>query len=216
MQWEDGKVQSESMDLVREADKRYDSGNELYPKDIESEVINKVRAFDKIFPRRTRPSSRAAFLFRSDGEPLWKNEFEKVLRETNDLLAETSEKGPFFCGDRFTAADVAWAPFLERYAAQLPCFHDGLDPKCETTYPHLYAWYEAMEKQVPEYSCKVQGDASSWRKVLKMAGYGNAGVPPLVSERMDNAHEKESAPLTEEAAQKQQMIWDDYSNARPW
>ncbi len=218
--WDDGRTQSESMDLVREVDKRYpEYGRTLYPKDIENEVINKVRAFDRIFPSRTRPSSRAAFLFRYDGEPLWKNEFEKVLHDANELLSETSAdgtNGPFFCGERFTAADIAWAPFLERYAAQLPCFHDGLDPKCAETYPHLSAWYAAMEEQIPEYSCKVQGDASSWRKVLKMAGYGNAGVPTNVSDRMDDANVKESQPLTNEAVEKQQLTWEEYSATRPW
>ncbi len=215
--WDDGRTQSESMDLVREADKRFpEYGRTLYPKDIENEVINKIRAFDQIFPSRTRPSSRAAFLFRYDGEPLWKNEFEKVLHDTDELLSETSDDGPFFCGERFTAADIAWAPFLERYAAQLPCFHDGLNPRCAETYPHLSTWYTAMEEQISEYSCKVQGDASSWRKVLKMAGYGNAGVPPLVSDRMDDANVKESQPLTNDAKEKQKLIWTEYSATRPW
>ena len=88
--WGDGKTQSESMDLVREVDKRFE-GIELYPDDILNEVINKARAFDNIFPRGARPSSRAAFLFRYDGEPLWKNEFEKVLRETDEHLASLGE-----------------------------------------------------------------------------------------------------------------------------
>ena len=75
--------------------------------------------------------SCATFLFRYDGEPLWKNEFEKVLNDTNDLLGETSSSGLFLYGEQFTVADIVWMLFLERYAAQLPCFHDGLDPRCE-------------------------------------------------------------------------------------
>jgi glutathione S-transferase len=218
MRWQDGKSQSESMDLVREVDKRFDGGHvTLYPDDIANEVINKVRAFRDIFPRGARPSSRAAFLFRYDGEPLWKNEFEKVLRETDELLAETAGDGPFFCGTRFTAADVAWAPFLERYAGQLPCLHEGLNPKCEESYPHLSAWYQAMDEVVPEYACLVRGDSSSWRKVLTMAGFGNAGgVPLLVSSRMDDEGAKESAPLTPEEKLRQQSIWDRYAATRPY
>ena len=89
MKWEDGSTQSESMDLVREIDERY-PGESLYPEDILNEVINKgERAFRNIFPKRSRPSSRAAFLFRSDGSPLWKNEFEKTLLEADALLGET-------------------------------------------------------------------------------------------------------------------------------
>ena len=44
----------------------------------------------------------------------------ETLDATDELLAEHG--GPFFVGG-FSAADVAWAPFLERYAAQLPCLH---------------------------------------------------------------------------------------------
>ena len=215
MKWEDGSTQSESMDLVREIDKRYD-GESLYPEDTLDEVINKgERAFRDIFPKRSRPSSRAAFLFRSDGNPLWKNEFEKTLEEADALLSET--EGPFFCGDRFTSADIAWAPFLERYAGQLPCLHEGLNPRCKDTYPHLHAWYTAMETQVPVYACKVRGDPSSWRKVLTMAGFGNAGnVPGLVATRMDVLKKSERAPLSESQEKKQQDLWETYASTRPY
>lgn len=230
MKWEDGSTQGESMDLVRQINTKYkdaitNTNNiDLYPMDIQSDVLNKIQSFTNIFPKRTRPSSRAAFLFRYDGEPLWKNEFEKVLRETNDLLGESTSSsgginrgGPFFCGERFTAADIAWAPFLERYAAQLPCLHDGLNPRCDVDrYPHLVAWYDAMDDCIPEYRCKVKGDASSWRKVLTMAGFGNAGVPLDVSQRMEDVKVEESKALTEEEVEKEQRIWDLYSSTRPW
>ncbi len=223
MKWEDGSTQGESMDLVRQINTKYkyiitNTNNiDLYPIDIQNDVINKIRSFTNIFPKRTRPSSRAAFLFRYDGKPLWKNEFEKVLRETNDLLGESSGSGPFFCGERFTAADIAWVPFLERYAAQLPCLHDGLNPRNDVErYPHLVAWYDAMDDCIPEYICKVKGDTSSWRKVLMMAGFGNAGVPLDVSQRMEDVKIEESKALTEEEEEKEQRIWDLYSSSRPW
>ena len=233
MKWEDGKIQSESMDLVREIDERYgstdsgsgsDIGMSLYPEDIQNEVIDKAeRAFRNIFPKKARPSSRAAFLFRYDGNPLWKNEFEAVLKDTDELLGETSETsennngGPFFCGDRFTAADIAWAPFLERYAGQLPCLHDGLNPRCKDTYPNLHNWYTAMETIIPAYACRVRGDLSSWRKVLTMAGFGNAGaLPSLVSSRMEELAIKEGEPLSLQERQNQQSLWDQYSATRPY
>ncbi len=221
IRWEDGSSQGESMDLVRKIHSKYYNGNgdgvNLYPEEIQNEVINKIRAFDQIYPKRTRPSSRAAFLFRYDGEPLWKNEFEKVLRETNELLGSTAEDGPFFCGKDFTAADIAWAPFLERYAAQLPCLHEGLHPRTdEGSYPHLVRWYNAMDEYVPSYACRVKGDASSWRKVLTMAGFGNAGVPMDVSKRMDGVQEEEQKALTVEEEECQQKVWDAYASTRPW
>jgi len=217
MKWEDGSTQSESMDLVREIDRRYpDVGMCLYPDDIQSEVINKAeRAFRNIFPKRARPSSRAAFLFRGDGSPLWKNEFETTLQETDALLGET--EGPFFCGDRFTASDIAWAPFLERYAGQLPCLHEGLDPRCSEAYPNLHRWYTAMETRVPAYACKVRGDQSSWRKVLTMAGFGNTGnVPELVASRMEELSIAERVPLSEVEETHQIDIWKTYATTRPY
>lgn len=213
MLWPDGKNQGESMDLVQEVDKRYGKGM-LYPESIKNDVINKARAFQNTFPSKSRPSSRAAFLFGWSGEPLWKAEFESVLTKTNDLLESTD--GPFFCGDQYTAADIAWVPFLERYAAQLPCLHEGLNPRDASSYPHLNAWFEAMETQVPAYSCRVRGNPSSWRKVLTMAGYGNAGMPPAVVERMDELGADESRPQTEEERVRDQRLWDEYRTTRPY
>lgn len=156
------------MDLVDEIDKRYNNGNW---QSTDATVRHMVAAFRNIFPR-ARPSSRAAFLFQSSGDPLWKSTFEKTLAETDALLSE-NHQGPFFAGDTLTAADIAWVPFLERYRYQLPCLHAGLEPNDASTYPHLAAWYQAMD-QVPAYASRLKGDASSWRKVLTMAGFGNA------------------------------------------
>ena len=50
-----------------------------------------------------------------------------------------------------------------------------------------------MEAQVPAYACRCRGDAPSWRKVLSMAGFGNAGLPPRV---IANAEEAEKAFAT--------------------
>ncbi|KAL7540908.1 hypothetical protein ACHAXR_010466 [Thalassiosira sp. AJA248-18] len=212
MRWPDGSVQGESLDLVQEVDTRYGGGS-LYPESIKNDVINKARMFGKIFPSKSRPSSRAAFLFGWDGEPLWKSEFESVLSNTDDLLG--SSDGPFFCGNQFTAADIAWVPFLERYAAQLPCLHEGLNPRDATNYPHLNKWFEAMET-VPAYACRVRGNPSSWRKVLTMAGYGNAGVPPAVVERMDDLGIEEGRPQTDDERIRDQALWDEYRSTRPF
>ena len=222
MRWpSDGRIQGESMDLVQEVDKRFcghDGTKLLYPEDIKNDVINKARMFQTIFPSKSRPSSRAAFLFGWDGEPLWKSEFESVLHKTDQLLGDSRNNGPFFCGEHFTAADIAWAPFLERYAAQLPCLHEGLEVrKDETKYPYLKKWYDAMESLVPAYACRVRGNASSWRKVLKMAGYGNSGGTPSLSvlERMDRLGLEESRPQTVEERRRDQALWDDYICTRP-
>jgi len=178
IRWEDGKSQSESLDIVRALDDKYPDTPRLWP---DEEVTQLVNSFKSIFPKGTRPSSRAAFLFSGyGGMPVWKSEFEKTLDKTDELLGK-HDSGPFFYGARFTAADVAWAPFLERYSEQLPCLHAGLDPRDAGRWPRLAAWYEAMMRRVPAYGARVRGDSVSWRKVLSMAGYGNSGIAPVLT-----------------------------------
>ena len=58
----------------------------------------------------------------------------------------STHRGPFFCGSSLSAADVSWCPFLERYAAQLPCLHEGLLPRDASRWPRLAEWYEAMDE----------------------------------------------------------------------
>lgn len=111
------------MDIVRSLDERYPSTPSINgPKELKDEIDLLERSFKSIFPRNTRPSSRAAFLFSSSGGLLFKSEFEKTLRRTEELLGKHSS-GAFFAGEDFTIADVAWVPFLERYSEQLPWLH---------------------------------------------------------------------------------------------
>ena len=140
IRWADGTDQGESIDILKEMDERYPSEPPLF--DEHSGAL--IGAFKEIFPRMTRPSSRAAFLFRSSGQPVARRDFESTLEKTDALLAEATG-GPFFAGATPTAPDVCWAPFLERYAAQLPLLHDGLRPRDATLYPNLSRWYDAME-----------------------------------------------------------------------
>jgi glutathione S-transferase len=134
------------------------------------------------------------------------------LQGTDELLSQISE-GPFFCGSTLSAADVAWAPFLERYRYQLPCLHEGLDPYNAKDYPNLAAWYDAMDR-LPAYACRVKGDASSWRKVLSMAGFGNAGVvPPQIEANMNEMARQEA--LTAEITI-DQGLWTEYTASRPY
>ena len=213
MKWPDtSRVQGESLDLVEEVDARYCDGS-LRSKD--SDVKHVISQFRSIFPR-ARPSSRAAFLFQNNGDPLWKSTFETTLEGTDELLGKTSSEGPFFLGSEVTAADIAWAPFLERYRYQLPCLHQGLDPADGGKYPHLAKWYKAMEDSIPAYACRVKGDASSWRKVLSMAGFGNSFVPPNVQGNMDervSIEEQRAVEIVSDSSY--QDLWNQYVSTRP-
>jgi len=208
------RLQGESMDLVEEIDRRYRDGSLRSSDPAEQDAISQFR---NIFPR-ARPSSRAAFLFQYSGEPLWKSTFEKTLLGVDELLAKgkssNSDGGPFFCGNsEVTAADIAWAPFLERYRYQLPCLHSGLRPDDATKYPNLAAWYDAMDTQVAAYACRVKGDASSWRKVLTMAGFGNSGVPPDIEGNMDELADAEAMAV--ESIMNLEL-WRQYASSRPY
>jgi glutathione S-transferase len=43
--------------------------------------------------------------------PSGKTHFEQTLKYTDALLSQTMD-GPFFCGAKVTAANIAWASFL--------------------------------------------------------------------------------------------------------
>lgn len=202
--WADGTDQGESLDILKALDECYPSETPLF--DEHSAAL--IGAFKDIFPRMTRPSSRAAFLFRSSGQSVARKDFESTLEKTDALLAEKG--GPFFAGTTPTAPDVCWAPFLERYAAQLPLLHDGLRPRDAGRYPHLSRWYDAMESQIPAYGCRVRGDASSWSKVLNQAGHGNAGGVPEICPDGDTA--ARDAAASARGAE----TWTAYAADRPW
>ena len=202
--WPDGNTQGESMDLVKKLDDFYPETRPLWPPhggSSAAEVAEMVNGFRHAFPSNARPSSRAAFLFSYDG-PLPRSTFERCLDATDALLAKHAS-GPFFVGAELSAADVSWAPFLERYAAQLPCLHEGLTPRDPVRWPHLHAWFEAMDK-VPEYACRIKGDNISWARVLSMQGYGNSGKVPKTTGYVAGS-DTHSATL-----------WDAYAGARPF
>lgn len=204
LRWPDGRMQGESMDIVEDLDQEYNCG-------LHSDQAKQVTdRFRNIFPQRARPSSRAAFLFQYNGDPLWKATFEETLMKTDELIAETP--GLFIAGDKLSTADISWAPFLERYRYQLPCLHSGLDPNDTSLYPHLAQWFGAMDN-IPAYVCRCKGDASSWRKVLSMAGFGNAGLPPTIQANVD---ERQGVELKEAKNSINCKIWQEYSSSRSY
>jgi glutathione S-transferase len=121
MRWADGRTQGESNDLVKALDAAFPDTPPLWPPDgiPSSDVSFMISEWKRTMPS-ARPSSRAAFLFDYDGDPLPRTTFDKALARADELLG-THAAGPFFCGAVVSAADVAWAPFLERCAAAWGC-----------------------------------------------------------------------------------------------
>ena len=147
------------------------------PEGVDAAAVDAaVSAYNEFVPT-ARESARAPHLFCAasgfEYDPLPLEEFEAALTRAENALGD----GPFFAGAAFSAADCVWAPLLERYAAQLPCIYDGLEPRRSPRWPKLGAWYDAMDS-VPAYACRVKGDAPSWRKVLSTSPWWPAGWPP--------------------------------------
>ena len=163
--WPDGTTQHDSLDIIERLDKEYPGEPDLYPR--VSQSVGGVRAnivrFKGVFPRNTDSRRETPFLYRS-GQVVPRSDHMVTLEETDELLEEYDD-GPFFCGETITAADIAWAPFLERYAIQLPILYEDLKPRSRD-YPELMKWYDSMERLVPCYLCRVKGDAVMWSKSL--------------------------------------------------
>ena len=212
--------------LIRSLDSAYPDSPPLWPPVGVGEpaVAEMVSAFDLAMPTNAREDRRAGFLFcRDEGflyDPLPRATFEATLDAANELLARHDD-GAFFCGAVFSAADVAWAPQLEKYAAQLPCLYPGLWPRCNDRWPKLARWYEAMDGVAP-YACRVKGDAMSWRKVLSTAPWWPSGWPARggPDERGDprggvlEATEDEAAAAYG-AAPVSEDLWASYAAGRP-
>jgi glutathione S-transferase len=125
---------------------------------------------------------------------------------------EEYDDGPYFCGEELTAADIYWAPYLERYAAQVPLIHDGdmLEGRYGGRYEAIEEWFNAMEKMVPCYGCRVAGDSVSWENVLKEAVKNgllpNVDLFPSRGKRV---------PLNR-LGDKTTALWNEYRKTRPY
>lgn len=200
-QWPDGSSQTEALEILERIEKVYPGGTaaagdctlnygpNLYPsisKAVDSVRCNIVR-FKGVFPRNTQDNPYAPYLIRQKNpddvtDTSWVPESDHMvtLEETDEVLEEYFQ-GPFFCGNEITAADIVWAPFLERYAAQLPLIFEGddddLTPR-SSEYGTLKEWYEAVEERVPAYSCRVMGDKTTWERLFQK-GVAQIATPPL-------------------------------------
>lgn len=217
--WPDGSEQSgDSLAILERIQKEYpDLEPNLYPKGI-SECVDSVRCnivrFNGVFPRRAAPSIYAPYLFLEKGGLISKQNHMVTLEETDEVLEEYFQ-GPFLCGEKFTAADVVWGPFLERYAIQLPTLlpgHPELNPRGGGDYDTLQEWFEAMEEMVPCYSCRVQGDAAQWRKALQdgVEQYNQDFDEPIEISSNNND------PLYPPHEIDGEALWKQYCENRPW
>jgi glutathione S-transferase len=172
LQWPDGSIQTNVMEVLERIEEEYsDRPPELYKRI--SQAVDNVRCnmmrFDPVFPRYTEPTRHAPYIFRDGG--LTSRDSHMVSLEEVDEVLEEYDDGPFFCGDFVSAADIYWAPFLERYVAQLPLTYDGdmLEPRYGGRYEAIDDWFKAMESTIPCYACRIAGDSVTWENVLREA-----------------------------------------------
>jgi glutathione S-transferase len=121
----------------------------------------------------------------------------QVCLEEIDEMLEEYDDGPFLTGKSISAADVYWAPFLERLAAQVPVFYPTLAPRTlkGSRFEALSEWYDAMDEEVPCYASRVKGRAEVLQARLadepwledKVAESSAVVVPDLPPRRGFNA-----------------------------
>mmetsp|Transcript_4211 Transcript_4211/g.9484 ORF Transcript_4211/g.9484 Transcript_4211/m.9484 type:complete len:494 (-) Transcript_4211:39-1520(-) len=194
----------------------------FYPKlsaAVDASRCNILR-FPGVMPRLSDPNfmSHAPLLFRPDGTLVPKSSHCVSLEELEEMLEEYY-LGPYLCGKDVTAADVAWIPYLERYAVQLPMVYpnvDVLNPRSSDAYGEVWKWFLAMERDVPAYACAVMGDGRLWKRCLEE-------VVELHNERA--ATEEEKVTLGPEPKRKGWWmknnpkgleLWKEYAEGRPW
>jgi glutathione S-transferase len=226
VQWPDGTIQTDSFAILERINENY-SLNGYNTQDLfqgVSQAVDNVRCnmkrLNPIFPRNTdqQYALPALYMFRKGGQQLTSYDSHLVALESINEVLEEYEDGPFLCGDFVSAADCYWAPYLERYTAQLPLTQPdiAMNPRYSGEYEAITEWFNAMEEQIPCYTCRVGGDAKSWENVLHEA-VANGLVPKIELKVVPPAALSSSlVPNTRIGGDTAQKLWDKYRQTRPY
>ena len=229
---DDGKseaaaITSDPIKLLEQIQSRYpDNEPNFYPKlsaAVDASRCNVMR-LPGVMPRNSDESlmSYAPYLFRTDGT-LVKPSSHAVSLEEVEEMQEEYYLGDFLCGKTITAADIIWAPYLERYACQLPLVFPNkskLNPRNRNVYGEVDNWYKIMERECAPYICRVMGDKKHWRSCLEMAINIHNERAASDDERVSLSDipsesgwwlKKNGIPYNIAG-----MIWKEYSQDRPW
>lgn len=132
-----------------------------------------------------------------------------LIPHSDEVLGEY-ETGPFIAGADVSAADIYWAPFLERLCAHIPLVHGSRLKARGGRYDALTEWYEAMETLVPAYSCRVKGRMATWQRVL-VEEHPEIEIASEVETSLPVEADLPSARDGFDAAR----VWASYAEARP-
>lgn len=111
-----------------------------------------------------------------------------------------------------------WGPYLERYAIQLPMIMRNLkscSPRSKT-YEELSSWYVTMERNLPEYSCCVQGDARHWRACLERAVKVHISRVEVEDEHVQLPPVPIESHWWMVKNPCADQLWKEYTKTRPW
>mmetsp|Transcript_30368 Transcript_30368/g.47573 ORF Transcript_30368/g.47573 Transcript_30368/m.47573 type:complete len:483 (-) Transcript_30368:91-1539(-) len=97
-----------------------------------------------------------------------RTDMEEAIMRLEEALA--AKEGDFLLGDRFTVADIAMVPILNRLEAQAPAVDPLLQIRGNPMFPQLQGWYEAMDTRVASYRSRVKADDHTLCKSLESFG----------------------------------------------
>ena len=133
----DGKVVTESLDIMALLDRTFTTEKNLVPPAGTPEF---ERVKELLGLERRLFGSWCNYVFRGQG----KGAFEKDLRAVNDAI-----EGPFFTGNDLSIVDLQYVSHIERMSASVAYWKADVlrgNPK----YPKINAWFAALE-ELPSY-----------------------------------------------------------------
>jgi maleylacetoacetate isomerase/maleylpyruvate isomerase len=143
----DGQVLTESMDIVRELDRRHPEPP-LYPQDRVAEIEDFVAWFNRSW--KGPPNQIEAELRKPHPDGALIGELEHQMHQALDRFEHMLATAPYLFGDTLTAADVCAFPFLKFATLHDPDdderFHMILRDRQRdgTRRPKLAAWIERV------------------------------------------------------------------------
>lgn len=135
-----GKAMDESMDIVEKVESMFPH-NPLKPKDPKAQEHMKA-----MIEKHTKAIIGPIYMLLMEQDPEKQKEFTKTLLEkitdmNNDLK---KFKGPYFCGEEFTMADIAMFPFFERMIILDGHYRGFFIPE---NLSHVHTWYNTIKNR---------------------------------------------------------------------
>ncbi|XP_057252401.1 protein IN2-1 homolog B isoform X2 [Beta vulgaris subsp. vulgaris] len=123
----------ESLDLIKYIDANFE-GPSLFPDDHAKKEYT-----EELFVYSDKWNPTLFFYLRGTKS---EDEMRAAFDKFEELLSKYNHEGPFLLGAQFSAADVVYAPFLQRY---LPLFIDLHKYDITEGRPKLAAWLKALD-----------------------------------------------------------------------